>query len=306
VKHGPAYTGQHPGCRATPTIDNGKLYLASGVGLVRCYEAKTGKGIWSRDLNAEFGGANPTWGRGESVLIHENAAIVTPGGSNAIVALNKETGATIWTSSGLDDAAAYASPTAIDFEGHPIIVQVTAKGLVAVDARDGRFLWRNDRVANKTANCPSPVYANGYVFAASGYGTGGACMRLGVKDGRVTAEQVWETRDMVCHHGGYVVVDGYIYGNHGQGWNCLELATGRKVWEGQGVGKGSVIYADGMLYTYGENGGRIGLVEATPKEFHLVSEFSVAGTNQSWAHLSISDGRLYARYDDNLYVLAIR
>jgi len=111
---------------------------------------------------------------------------------------------------------------------------------------------------------------------------------------------------MVCHHGGYVVVDGYIYGNHEGGWSCLDLKTGEKKWGARGVGKGSIIYADGMLYTYGERGGRIALVEAKPDGFQSKGEFSVEGTAESWAHPSIAGGRLYLRFGDNLYCFDIR
>jgi len=240
------------------------------------------------------------------VLVFRNLAVVTPGGGNCIVALDKDSGKTVWKSTGLNEQAGYGSCIGFTHEKVPMVANLTSRGMVGVSALTGAFLWRNNRVANTTAVCTSPVYCDGYVFGASGYGNGGACVKLSVTGNGVTAAQVWETKDMDCHHGGYVVVDGYIYGNNGGGWSCLELKTGRKVWSGGGVGKGSICYADGMLYTYSENGGRIGLAEATPKALSLASQFSVAGSGQSWAHPVVIGGRLYLRYDDNLYAFDVR
>ena len=306
VKHDASWKGDHPGCRGSVTVSGGKLYLLSANGPLKCYDAKTGTQIWQSDIQGMFNGTRPNWSYAESPLVYGQMLVVTPGGKNCIAALNKDTGAKVWTSTGLDDPAAYSSCIAVEFEKLPMIVQMTAKGLVAVDARTGQFLWRNDRPANKTANCPTPAYSDGYVFEATGYGTGGACVKLSVEGGKLQAKQAWETKDMVCHHGGYVIRDGYIYGNHEASWACLELATGKKMWSDGGVGKGSLCYADGMLYTFGESGGKVGLVKAQPDKFEQVGAFSVAGKGTSWAHPVVTGGRLYLRYDDNLYCYDVK
>jgi outer membrane protein assembly factor BamB len=239
-------------------------------------------------------------------LVYGNLAVVTPGGRHCIVALNRLTGREVWRSKGLSDPAGYSSCIGFTCNGVPMIANMTAKGLVCVSAADGRFLWRNDRAAGRTAVCPTPAYADGYVFGASGYGNGGVCVKLSVSGNRVTATQAWDTSDMDCHHGGYVIVDGYIYGNHRNGWNCLELSTGRKVWGERGVGKGSVCYADGMLFTFSENRGRLGIAPANPSTSSLTGELRVQGTGKSWAHPVVIGGRLYVRYDDTLYTFDVR
>jgi hypothetical protein len=322
--HGPAWTANWPGSRSTPVIDGGRVYLLSAFGVLKSYDAKSGSVRWSVDLVKTFGASIPKYGYTETPLIHGDRLIVTPGGTNCMVALDKRTGRTVWTSKGLDDPAAYGSAIAFELGGAEMIVNMTERGLACVSARDGSFLWRNTRPAGARRLCTSPVYSEGHVFGATGYGRGGACVRLSVEGGRVSAEQAWETKDMDCHHGGYVVVDGRIYGNHRDGWNCLDLRTGRKLWSEDLVGKGSVCYADGMLYLFAETGGRMGLAPATPRAPSLVGDFTIAGSKKgsgadlpwpqrmrrggdnSWAHPSISDGRLYLRYDDNLYVFDVR
>jgi outer membrane protein assembly factor BamB len=305
VDHDVAWTKSHAGSRSTPTIDGGKLYVVSGNGLVGCYDASSGRPNWGKSLR-EFGGGVPTWGYAESVLIHEDLAIVTPGGGNCIVALNKSNGQPVWTSQGYQAGAQYGSCYAFTHQGVPMIVTGTSDGIVCVDAGNGRILWSNPFSARNTANCPTPVYSDGYVFWANGYGKGGICLKLAGGRGRVSASPAWTTRDMVCHHGGYIVEDGYIYGNHGSGWVCLDLKTGRKMWEERAVGKGSICFADGMLYLFGESGGKAGLATCSPDGMEMRGTFSVEGSGPSWAHPVVIGGRLYLRYDSNLYCYNVR
>ncbi|NLC55673.1 MAG: PQQ-binding-like beta-propeller repeat protein [Armatimonadetes bacterium] len=299
VKHGPEH-GEVPGARATPVVDGDRVYLTSGTGRIGCFNARTGARLWSREMS-EFGAKLPTWGYAESVLIYRNLAIVTPGGENCIVALNKRTGQTVWQSTGFAAPAHYGSCIAVEFGGVPMIVAGTGGGLFAVDARSGALLWHSDFAAGNTANCPTPAYADGYVFWANGYGKGGVCMKLTAANGTVTATEAWRTNQMDCHHGGYVIVDGFIYGNHRNGWTCLDLKTGEVKWSERGVGKGSLCYADGLLFFFSENNGRAALAPATPEGLMLKGEVSVAGNGPSWAHPVVTGGRLYLRYDNTLY-----
>ncbi|MBN2473315.1 MAG: PQQ-like beta-propeller repeat protein [Pirellulales bacterium] len=292
--------GGPDGSRATPVIDEGNLYLLGGHGLIGCYDADTGRKKWSHTAK-EYGGSPGGWGYAESVLIDGNMAIFKPGGKNCIVALDKHTGETLWKSSGFDAGPEYGSCIAVEYEGQPMIVTGTNRGIVAVDANDGSLLWSNDFSARNTANCPTPAYADGYIFWANGYGRGGICLKLKMDDGKVAADVAWTTMDMVCHHGGYVIHEGYIYGNHSSGWSCLELKTGQKQWNERAVGKGSLCFADGMLYLFSENRGRAGLATCSPDGLQLHGEVSVEGRDKSWAHPVVVGRRLYLRYDTHLY-----
>jgi len=300
-----AWTKSPPGSRSTPSIDGGNLYLVSGNGVVGCFDATNGRPKWQRNMR-EFGGSTPNWGYAESVLIYENLAVITPGGDNCIVALDKTNGRPVWTSQGFRAGAHYSSCYAFTHDGVPMIVNGTAEGIVCVEPRSGGMLWSNPFSARNTANCPTPVFGDGHVFWANGYGKGGVCLRLTADRGRVSAQQAWTTRDMVCHHGGYIIEDGHIYGNNGQGWACLDLPTGRQLWHERGVGKGSLCFADDMLYLFAESGGKMGLATCSPEGFEMRGSFSVAGSGPSWAHPVVIGGRLYIRYDTNLYCYDVR
>ena len=302
---GQAWTANSPGSRSTPTIDAGNLYLVSGGGVIGCLDAATGKPQWQHQM-AEFGGSVPGWGYSESVLILGKMAVITPGGEHCIVALDKASGQPIWSSSGFQAGAQYSSCYAFSFQGVPMIATGTAEGIACVNAVDGQMLWANPFSAGNTANCPTPVFSDGYVFWANGYGKGGICLKLSVNGNRVGAQEAWLTRDMVCHHGGYIIHEGYVYGNNGSGWTCLDLKTGERMWQERGVGKGSVCFADEMLYLFGEVDGRAGLATCSPDGMEMRGSFSVEGEGTSWAHPVVIGGRLYLRYDSNLYCYDVR
>lgn len=303
--HDAAWTRSTPGSRSTPTIDEGNLYIISGNGKVGCYDAGTGAPKWMRHTR-EFGGSPPGWGYSESILILGGLALFTPGGQRCIVAVDKRTGRTVWTTSGWKAAAQYGGNYAFTAGGVPLVVNGTGEGLACVNPRTGGLLWYNTFSARNTANCPTPIYSNGYVFWANGYGKGGLCVKVSLVGNRVLAQEAWRTRDMNCHHGGYIIQDGYIYGNNGGGWACLDLKTGRTMWKARGVGKGSVCYADGMLYLFGESGGKVGLATCSPQGLEMKGTFTVQGSGPSWAHPAIAGGRLYLRYDRNLYCYDIK
>lgn len=301
VPHGPAWTKNYPGARSTPTIDGNNLYLLSGTGVLGCYDAKSGKPKWSRNAT-EFGGSPGGWGYAESPLVMQNLVIFKPGGSACIVALDKGTGRNVWSSRGFSAGPEYSSCLGVTEGRMSLVVTGTNQGLVAVGARDGAMAWMNDFAAKNTANCPTPAYSDGYVFWANGYGKGGVCVKLTAAG----ASEAWRTREMDCQHGGYIIDKGYIYGNNGSTWTCLDLKTGNKMWQDRGVGKGSLCWADDMLYLFSENGGQAALATCSPDTFKIVGQVKVEGQDKSWAHPVVIGGRLYLRYETNLYCYDVR
>src|SRR5262249_24713628 len=120
------------------------------------------------------------WGYSESLLIDGDKLICTPGGAkNSIAALNKKTGETIWTCAVQGgDGSAYSSVIPADVDGVRQYIQFMGKGIVGVEAGGGKSLRLNHKCANGPANISTPVYHDGHVFAASGYGTGGGLVKL--------------------------------------------------------------------------------------------------------------------------------
>jgi outer membrane protein assembly factor BamB len=296
-----------PGPRGTPTIDGDRVYALSETGDLACLRAADGTVIWQRNILKEFRGENPYWLLSESPLIDGDHVIVTPGGRGAgVVALDKMSGKTVWVSKELSDGAGYSSPIVADVGGVRTIMTFTADAGVGVRASDGKLMWRNTSPSNGTANIATPVYSDGKVFFTSSYGTGGALLGLRASGNEVRAQEIYFTRDMKNHHGGVVLVKGYIYGYNDSILTCLEFASGKMVWRDRSVGKGAVTYADGHLYILSEDN-VVGLVEATPAGYREKGRFSIADQGlPSWAHPVVSGGRLYIRNQGTLTSYDVR
>jgi outer membrane protein assembly factor BamB len=236
---------------------------------------------------------------------------VSPGGSGrdggaGMVKLDKMTGKTVWTAKELSDPAGYSSIIAADVQGVRTYMTFTAREGVGVRASDGKVMFRYPNAANNVANITTPIFFNNKVFFTSAYDTGGGLVDLTAQNGEVKAKEVYFTRNMKNHHGGVVLVDGYLYGFNDSILTCLEFGTGRVMWRDRSVGKGSVTYADGNLYLQSENN-IVGLAQATSSGYVEKGRFTIPDKGlPSWAHPVISDARLYVRNQDSLMAYDIK
>jgi len=316
----PRNINQNNGPSGTPTFHDGKLYAISSKGKLVRLDAKTGKLEWQVDFVKDFKGGIPGWGYCESPLVDGEKVICTPGGKNTIVALSKNTGEVIWktaltkTALPKGDGAHYSSVLAVEIAGQRQYIQFVRSGVISVSASNGAFLWHYDEPANGTANCSMPLYADGAVFAASAYGTGGGLVVVSKKGDKFEATEEYFDKKMQNHHGGMVLVDGYVYGTSGT-LRCIEFKTGKVMWEGK-TGKGSVTYADGHLYVRNEGGkGTVYLVEANPKAYTEKGKFDQPDrqskpnrkqTYEAWAYPVVANGKLYIRDQDVLLCYDIK
>jgi outer membrane protein assembly factor BamB len=300
------------GPRCTPTVDGNRVYALSPHGDLVCFTTAAGKELWRKNLQKDFGGHMMSgWGYSESPLVDGDKLICTPGGSGAtLVALDKKTGKLLWKCPvPQGDGAAYASAVAAQVNGEPEYIQFLGRGVVGVAAKDGKFLWRFDKPANGTANCSTPIVSDHFVFAASAYGAGGALADIS-PGGK--AKVVYPTKSMKNHHGGMVLIDGYLYGANGGNGDtpalvCLDFKTGNVMWEERKAGKGSIAYAEGRLYYRDEDGPML-LVEANPKEYVELGRFNQPDRKgaPAWQHPAIANGKLYLRDQDVLLCYDIK
>lgn len=284
------------GPRGTPTLDGDRVYVLTETGDLACLKSADGAVLWKRNILTDFNGMNPHWQVSESVLIDGNRLIVTPGGTQAtIVALDKMSGKTLWSTKELSDSAGYSSCIAADVGGVRVIMTLTANAGVGVRASDGKLMWRYTAVANRTANITTPVFHDNKVFYTSGYSTGCALLGLEAANGEVTAKEIYFSREMQNHHGGVILVGGHLYGYSNAILTCLDFATGKLAWRDRSVGKGSLTFADGNLYVLSENN-VVGLVRATPESYQEQGRFQIEDQGRpSWAHPVVSGGKLYLR-----------
>jgi outer membrane protein assembly factor BamB len=323
---GGRHDDEFAGPRATPTVDADLLFVVTTSGDVVSLESASGKERWRRSLPRDFGGRMMSqWMFAESPLVDGDRVIVTPGAQQAsLVALDKRTGKDIWRAhmparmgSAGADGAGYSSVVISNGGGVKQYIQLMGRGLISIRASDAYYLWTYNRVANPIANISTPVVSGNYVFASTGYAEGGSVVLQLSSDGKggVTATEKFymDARTLQNHHGGFVAIDGVVYGGHGQSNGfpfALELATGRMLWDrarGAGEGSAAVTAADGHLYFRYQNG-VMALIAVSPKQYQLKSTFTIppAGRTYSWSHPVITDGKLYLREQDFLYVYSIK
>jgi outer membrane protein assembly factor BamB len=303
---------QYPAARSTPTVDGDLLFALGSDGDLACLETATGSARWRKNLRTEFGGEPGTWAYAESPLIDGDVLVCTPGGKEStLAALNKKSGDVIWKSAIPDgDQAGYASVIVVETGGVKQYVQFLQKGVVGIDAKTGKFLWRYDKTAKNPANIPTPVAHGDLVFSGGGR-SGSGLFKLKAKDGAVEAEPVYFSPKLPNAIGGTVQLGEYLYGTNAHGLMCLEFATGNIKWQDKSVGTGSICYADGCLYVHGENNGQVALVEATPDAYREKGRFlppnpPERGNSKAWAYPVVANGRLYIRDLGSLWCYDIK
>ena len=305
--YGPDFFASFPGTRGTPVIVREKIYLESGQGTLYCFHKSDGAVLWSKDLFKDFDGSNISWGLNETPVIDGDVIYVTPGGKqNNIIALNRHTGKLIWSSRAKGELSAYCTPLLFKHNGRKILVTHTASHLVGLDAASGALLWSQKQPNEYSVHANTPVYYEGAIFYFSGYGQGGGLLRLSQDGSSVTRE--WFSKKLDSRMGGAVILDGYLYtsGDNAREWRCIEWESGKEMYASKELGKGVVIYADGMLYCYSDRG-ELALADADPAGFKVVSKTKVTkGSEQHWAHPVIHEGVLYLRHGSALIAYKVK
>jgi outer membrane protein assembly factor BamB len=297
--------GGFAGPRASPTVDHDLVFVVGQYGEVLCAEAATGRELWRKDYVKDFGGKLPEWGYSAMPLVDGQQVVFAPGGNRGdLVALDKKTGELLWQSKELTDSIHYSSTIVAQIGGVRQYVQLTDASVAGLAATDGRLLWRAPR-KGVTAVVPTPICHDGYVYVASGYGVGCNLFKITASGGKFSAEEVYANKVMTNHHGGVVLVGSHLYGfADGKGWTCQDFLTGKAVWQEKSkLGKGSLVYADGMLYLRAEaKRGTVALIEATPDGYREKGRFDQPDRSEmnSWPHPVVIAGRLYLRDQDLL------
>ena len=290
------------GPRATPAVDGDRVYTIGTAGDLFCLEAATGKEVWHRNLMQMVGRTIPEYGYCNSPFIVGERLFVHPGGldGNSIAALDKRDGNILWQA--LDDKIGWATPIHYEFQpgGPGQLVYFTATGPVAVSPTDGKLLWRHEWRTEFDLNVAAPIYSAGRLFISSNYGRGGALLQLKHEG---NPDVVWQNQSMANHFSCSVLIDGNLYGFSGARLRCVEFATGKIKWDKAGVGKGSLIVADGHLIALGEEGTLV-LAEVTPREYIEKARWhALDGT--CWSAPVLANGRLFVRHETRMLALDV-
>ena len=277
------------GTRATPTVDDGRVYILGGWGLLLCVDAADGKKeIWRKQFNAK-----PTWGYAGSVLIEGDMAVATSGGSDGgLMALNKKTGDVIWKTS--DDLVGYATPYPFTFNGQRYIAGFLGKGAIIVEAKTGREVCRMPWKTNFDINASAPVFHDGYLFLTSAYGTGSALFKLSPDGDALKSEEVWRNKIIVNKFQQCILKDGALYCGDDETLKCVDFLKGTENWKvNPRMPNATIILADNQLIVFNERG-RLMIAPVSAKEFKPTAEADILN-NRCWTLPLLHDGKLFCR-----------
>ena len=310
----PKQQPSYPAARSTPTVDGNLIYALGSDGDLACLEAGKGKVRWRKNLRTDFGGQPGVWAYSESPLIDGDALICTPGGSSAtMIALNKSTGDVIWKCALAEGGdASYACPINFESGGVKQYVQFLQKGLLGVDAKSGKLLWRYERSSEGSpAVIITPLADDGYIYSGA-FRVGGALVKPVKKDGAFAVEEIYFNNKLPVGLGGVVKVGDYFYGSSGTSVMCVGFKTGDIKWEERAIGPSSWLVADGRLYLHAE-GGDVALLEPTPEAYREKGRFTPPNRptrlnqmEKAWAYPVVADGRLYLRDQSSLWCYDIK
>lgn len=277
------------GPNSTPTVSDVHVYTLSRTGQLFCLDAASGKPVWAKDLQADFGAPMPDWGFTCSPLVVGNMLFVEVGGKGAsVVAFNKATGEVLWKSG--NDRVAYSSPVALKLGDDACLACFMAPGLVVLKGADGSEVCRHLWKTLYDVNAATPIITGDRIFLSSGYDAGSTLVTVG----KTGAMVLWQNKNMRNHFNSSVLWDGHLYGfDESPELRCIDVKDGSIKWSQGGLGKGSLMLADGKLIVLSEKGELV-IAEAKPAGFSQLARTQILG-GKCWTVPVLSDGRIYAR-----------
>lgn len=304
--YGKEWMESYNGVRSTPVIYNGMVYMLSGLGELVAMNSKNGDIVWRKNILNEFNGDNIRWGVTENLVVDGDNLYCSPGGSEGnVIALNRKTGDLIWQCKGNGEKTAYCSPALVNLPNRKLLITHTQNSILGIDADNGELLWSFEHTNQYSIHPNTPLYHDGYLYCFSGYGKGGVMLKL--SDDGTSVKEIWKSSTLDSQMGGAILLDGKIYGSGhtNREWYCLDWKTGNVLFSSKMMSKGNVIFADGQLYCYGDNG-EVALVDVSQGSFEKKGSFRVPfGEKQHWAHLVIHNKCLYVRHGNSLMVYSI-
>lgn len=304
---GREWVTNYPGSRSAPTVQGNLLYTGTGYGDLFCVDTKKQEMVWSRNLETDFQGILPRFGHSESPVVQGDKVFWTAGGTEYnVLALNRFTGETVWSSPGMRERSGYHPPRVITASnGRKILVTFSAYHLMGLDAENGELLWTHAQdnypvsehkpgIGDTHAN--TVIYQDGSIYYAAGDGNCGVKLALSADGSSI--EEVWRNKGFDSYMGGIVKLGDYIYGSGTAKPQLLAIDAGTGVLsDSLAIGRGVVIAADNKIYFYSQNG-KMYLVGYDQEKGKLeeISSFRIQkGTREHFAHPVIHHGILYVR-----------
>ncbi len=289
---GAKYEGEFGyGPRSTPTVDGDMVYVLGSQGDLAALSIKDGSKKWVLNLPEKFGTKKPYFGFSNSALVDGDKLLIECGGPDgkSYSALDKKTGEIVWTFG--EGGPGYNSALPIQVNGERRYVYFAGEKLNSVNEK-GEEVWSHPWPEGETHAMPVFVPPD-RVFGSGAEGVGATLLRVQEEEGNATVEEVWKTPFMRNHFSSSVYHDGHIYGFDNATLKCISLEDGKMKWGKRGLGKGSLILADGRLVVLSDRG-KLLLITASPEGYEEQGT-TQALEGRSWTAPTVAGGRLYVR-----------
>lgn len=307
--YGKGFAASFPGSRATPTVVGDMVYTSSGRGRLAGYELATGKEKWAVDMVPEMGGLENMFGYAESPLVDGDRVYFMPGGpTNNVVALDRFSGKTVWSTKAFGDTTSFCSPLMITLASRKIFVTLSHHYIFGLDAKNGEMLWSQklDNFKLEGEHCNTPIYADGFIYYIVGDGNGNGAVKLELSPDGKSVKEVWRNVNVTSTMGGFIKRGDRLFSTtKKKRLVCVDTNNGI-VSDSLGVVKGSIIYADNCFYCYNETG-EVKLVTFENNKFNEISKFRLdKGTKEHFSHPVIANGTMYIRHGKALMAYDIK
>ena len=288
------------GPRSTPTIVGDRVVAISADLVVRAFEAASGKLLWTRNLMKDHEGRNIQWKNAASPLLEGGLLYVAGGGKDqSVMALDPKDGSVAWKA--FDEKITHATPVAATIHGQRQVIFFLQSGLLAVEPKTGKELWRY-AFPFKVSTAASPVVGGDIVYCSAGYGVGAGAVRVEKKGDAWSATEIYRVpgdKQLANHWSTPVLKDGFLYGmfqfkEYGKGpVKCVDLATGEVKWSQDGFGPGNVLLVGNQIMALSD-AGELVRFEAKPSGYKELSRQKVL-TGKCWTTPSIANGKIFVR-----------
>jgi len=271
------------GPRATPTINNDRIYTFGATGILNALDADTGARLWSRNVATDAEKAVPMWGFASSPLVIGDLVIIAASGR--LAAYDAATGKRRWL--GPPRPGSYSSPHLFTADGVQQVLLLSAAGVTSVSAADGALLWEQEWDGGGTTIVQPALTGDGDLLINAIATSGGLGLRrLSVthgSDGWNVTER-WTSTGLKPYFNDFVVHKGHAFGFDGNILSCIDLSDGHRKWKGGRYGNGQlVLLADEDLLLVLSEEGELALVKATPDQFTEIARFK-AIEGKTWNH----------------------
>ncbi|HJN45907.1 MAG: pyrrolo-quinoline quinone [Acidobacteria bacterium] len=318
------------GPRATPTVDDDRVYVLGAMGNLLALDVATGDVLWQKDYARDFNTAVPSWGMTGAPLVDGDRLICLVGGEPdaKMMAFDKRTGAEIWRALSSDWEPGYSQPIIIEAGGVRQLIAWHPRDISSLDPETGEIYWEVRHIVDMGINPATPVQSGRHLFVTSQYG--GARM-LALDEATPGASVLWEGvgesdpeygRDFNTLNSVIstpLIQGDYVYGVDGHGvLRCLEIATGRRVWETEALIGESTNWATAFFvrhedrYFINTDTGDLVIAKLSPEGYREISRTHLidpthpyvrrrrSGPAVNWSHPAYANRHIVVRNDEEI------